>query len=474
MAIKRAQIIAPTGSGKTRVEFETIEEILYNKEDSNGICIMVAPRISLVHQILNEFFSFRKNKWKSLCVCSSKAEIDNWYEGETYNDKFIETTTNEKEIQQYIIENEKIVLFCTLNSLHRINTALENLETKSDIVIFDEAHNLVSEEWSHYLDEQFNTERMLFFTATRKISYNSEGIGYGMNNSNFFGDVLYSITPKELMNTGKILMPRMHFVEPDKDYIDDKNEIKNEIACVISSVKKHSEIYTNEARIIVFCKSASDAHDMAESNIFKEVLPDWNVNALTSLSDRMAKNNKTRKKIFQEFSESKKSILFHYDIVSEGVDLPGATAIIPLRIMNNIKIIQAIGRVLRLNHNDKENFINEKICLEDKNKWIKPYGYIILPIIGYEFAIASDIVKNIATALRDEHFDFDVETCSQNHTPEGRELEKSDVDDGNKKYKDVKIFNGTIEDIEEIDRNTFHEIENLEMIDIINLDDFIF
>lgn len=94
------------------------------------------------------------------------------------------------------------------------------------------------------------------------------------------------------------------FTEEDcKKFVDSQVKkigyIKKEVSIIISAAKKHFQIMKEtEARIIVFCENASQAHDIAESETLKTFLPDWNIEAITSLQHRKQRN---RKDVFSDF-----------------------------------------------------------------------------------------------------------------------------------------------------------------------------
>lgn len=449
--IIKGQIIAPVGSGKTRMEYEAVSDCLKLGAE---IILVVAPRIALIHQIINEFYSFRQEKFDTLCVCSSQAEVKEWYQGEELEQLSVNTTTNPFEIKESILKSKKIVIFSTFHSCNKIKDVLNDIGKISDLVIFDEAHNLTNEEWFNFVKEDFPSKYQLFFTATRKVSIED---GKGMNNEKYFGKIIHKVDPIELIKQNIIVAPRIHVIHQENIIVNEKDDIKKEVAIIVSAAKKHLEIMKNEeARIIVFCENASQAHDLAESQTLKDLLPDWHIEAITSLRHRKTRN---RKDVFEDFLKSKKSILFHYDIVSEGVDLPGATGILPLRYLGNIKIIQAIGRVLRLNSEDKKRILNKDVSMEDKNNWIKPYGWVILPVINEDFSINKEIISSFVKNLRTSGFDFDVEEMCYLEDPEGCELSKIVFDNGDEKYKKIKEFKGNEDIIEEIEKTIIHIIE---------------
>lgn len=73
-------------------------------------------------------------------------------------------------------------------------------------------------------------------------------------------------------------------------------------------------------------------------------------------------------------------ILLHIDILSEGIDLPSVTAVMPLRHLNLVKLLQTFGRALRLLKSDRNKLYAGEIKPEEKGKFTKPYAYLMLPL----------------------------------------------------------------------------------------------
>jgi predicted helicase len=395
-------------------------------------------------------------------VCSNDAEYEELYEGEEL-DLSVETTTNPEQIEIRIQEaiQTKIALniFSTLHSAGKIALALQATLNEADLVIVDEAHNLTKEAWSKWLEE-LTFKRQLYFTATRKISPNKDGTGKAMDNREYFGDILYTITPKELIDTGRIVPPRMHWMYPtaNVDLRHVKNELHAEVLMIAAGALKHAEIMAdNPARIIVFCGSAETAHDFAELDALQIALPGWTFGAVTSLVTRMGKRK--RRGLFEDFSKSHRSILFHYDVISEGVDLPGTTAILPLREMGEIKIVQAIGRALRVIPEDRKAFAEGKIIARDSNGWKKPYGWILLPILGQKYDLAEERVRFWVYSLRSANFDFDVERMTVVEEPRSHRERNAEFDLPDKMDTVGDLFKGLEKDLKRVASAVRHELE---------------
>lgn len=467
--MKKAQIIAPVGSGKTLMQHEAAWTAL---QDGASVIVVLAPRISLVHQLMDEFWSYKHPgaTWDMICVCSSKAEVKELYEDEEA-DLSIETTTSpnviETRIHNTINDRRQLIMFGTYHSALKIKKALNDCGKRSDLVIFDEAHNLTQKEWSEYA-KSFPCDAQLFFTATRKINSNSAGIGRGMDNSALFGEVIWSITPNEIIKRGKIVQPRIHLVKPKQDLnlSKEKDDIKGQLMSVIAGAVRHDEETAGESRIIVFCKSAPDAHAIAESDAIKTYLPDWYSCAVTSngITDGGQPSNTKRKEVFGNFLAKSKSILFHYDVVSEGVNLPGATAILPLRALGEIKMIQAVGRVLRVDDFDRAALADGRITVEDKSSWKKPYGWVILPILGQNYDESAEALKETVYALRSANFDYDVEKMSLVDNPKGHEPKEPEFDNGDEPELQLGLFSGLTKQLKDVHKKVTHDIEALSTV----------
>lgn len=84
---------------------------------------------------------------------------------------------------------------------------------------------------------------------------------------------------------------------------------------------------------------------------------------------------KERQRIFDEFSNSDFSVLINYAIINEGIDLPGCTGVIIGRNMDDVILIQSIGRALRLFTDDRENY-GPNSNDPNKEKYKKNYGLV--------------------------------------------------------------------------------------------------
>jgi len=113
-------------------------------------------------------------------------------------------------------------------------------------------------------------------------------------------------------------------------------------------------------------------------------------------------------------------IILHYDILSEGIDVPGITGIMPLRTLGKAKFLQTYGRAARLDTDDRESIQKGQIKPSDLSEMIKPYAWVIVPTIIHEDADSKEHIGQLITELRDYGFkpsEDIVSTDSKNGLP---------------------------------------------------------
>ena len=77
---------------------------------------------------------------------------------------------------------------------------------------------------------------------------------------------------------------------------------------------------------------------------------------------------------------TRKFIMFHHSILSEGINVSGLTACILMRNMDVITMAQTIGRVIRLNKDDASDLRTGKIAAGNLDQYRKPFGKMFVPV----------------------------------------------------------------------------------------------
>lgn len=98
-------------------------------------------------------------------------------------------------------------------------------------------------------------------------------------------------------------------------------------------------------------------------------------------------------------------IVIHYDILTEGIDVPGLTGVLFLRNLKKSKFIQTFGRVARLDRSDRRLIEDKIITPNEVDKMNKPYAWVIIPAVKTEDDDKLANLRDLVDQLRD--FDFD-------------------------------------------------------------------
>jgi hypothetical protein len=77
---------------------------------------------------------------------------------------------------------------------------------------------------------------------------------------------------------------------------------------------------------------------------------------------------------------NKKFIIFHYSILSEGINVHGLTHTVMLRQLDVIEMAQTIGRVIRMNRDDAADIAAGKIPAGAVEFYRKKTGYVTVPV----------------------------------------------------------------------------------------------
>jgi superfamily II DNA or RNA helicase len=404
-AIKRnsvGQIILPTGTGKTRIQLmiHLTEMLEYMDNHKRGVFVIGCHRLILCQQLLKNLVDLLVKTGMSFDILQVNSEQNNG------SDLFLEhqdvgfdsrvcnftSTTNSDDVRiaydKAIQKDRNLIVVSTYHSFGCLN-ALE----KIDIITYDEAHTIAdNDQFMNSINRsRFLSKKNYFFTATQKVVNKTEG----MADKNFFGDIIYSRSPKEMIDAGEIVKPILHMIKlNDPDILMfEPNSNKMKMKTIMDGFSQHVENLSRignqdckiGAKILVAMNSIEDLIAIIKHNEFKQWALDNYINIFAFTSSEgcfynfdFISRNEIHKKM-NELSNDEKSIFFHFDILSEGIDLPNLTGIILLREMSRIKLIQTIGRATRLFREDRMKLYSGNIKHFEYSKFIKPYAHIMIP-----------------------------------------------------------------------------------------------
>jgi len=333
-ASDRGQIIVPTGGGKTICMIEDVKR-QFKSPVANTI-VVVAPRILLANQLCSEFLE--QNLDGNYNVGVAVAHV---HSGETH----YYSTTKASRISVWSTKNvaNNQIIFTTYHSLHRIQESGIHVDT----IYFDEAHNAVQKNFIEAVEYySMYASRCYFFTATPKHSIGSR---VGMNDTDIFGGVICNVPAPKLVKQGYILPPKV--VIKKIDLVDDSRfKHEQDCDCVLDTIDDQ-----DVDKILICARSTKQIVNLVSQTSFINDLScrgySWMM--ITSKTGAVIDGKKVnREEFFNTLNtwgkdSSKRFVVMHHSILSEGINVKGLEAAMFLRNMDYIGISQTIGRVIR-------------------------------------------------------------------------------------------------------------------------------
>jgi predicted helicase len=358
---RKGQVIIPTGGGKTNVAiFDAIREFLKNIPQT---IVVVAPRIILAEQLSSEFLEFITN-----------ASVLHVHSGETHH----QSTTRPNEIRNWVDQTRgNKLIFTTYNSLQRLQQADVHVNT----IYFDEAHNSVQRHFFPATEHFSSTaDRCYFFTATPKHS--ATIAKPGMNDGAVYGQVICNVPAPELVNGGFIVPPKVvvqQFEMLSKGQIVADVDCENLIQTIDAQEVSKVLICSKATKQIVSLVSQTDFCKQLEDRGFS-----WMY--ITSKTGAVIDGQKVNREVFFDTlsawgkDDSKKFVVLHHSILSEGINVSGLEAVLFMRSMDYIGISQTIGRVIRLHQSDAAALQSGRIAPGALQDYTKSFGLVCIPV----------------------------------------------------------------------------------------------
>jgi len=334
----KGQVIVPTGGGKTMC---MIKDAIREFDSGFKTIVVVAPRILLANQLSSEFLEVIREKYRYV-------QVMHVHSGETHH---FSTTSPVKIAEWSRFSKGNKIIFTTYHSLHRIKQSYAHIDT----IYFDEAHNSVQRNF-YPATEHFATRdnsRCFFFTATPKHSTTVERPG--MNNEKVYGKVIINVPAPKLVKEGHILPPKVIIKKID---VPDDSRFSYEKDCdhVISTM---DEIDTD--KVLICARSTKQIVNLVSQSDFCIELTNrgYSWMYITSKTGAIIDGKKVDRETFFNIlntwgkEDSKKFVVAHHSILSEGINVSGLEAALFLRNMDYITISQTIGRVIRKGNENK-------------------------------------------------------------------------------------------------------------------------
>lgn len=382
----------PTGTGKSLIQSRSIVNEI-QKDPRTKVYVVMSPRILLSNQLLSETRNDLIENGidaQYMIVHSGRDNGDLSPEEQVIMEEFdlpfrqLPSSTKYVDIRdtygKAVREGVPLVISCTYHSADRVRGSGIPVE----IIYCDEAHYLVQEQFNWIVSVPFPSERAYYFTATLRETPSSEGMG--MNNRELFGDILYQRTPLDMILAGEIVRPRIHIVDmsvnPEGDEADG--------LAVANAFNEHRLCVNTGAKLLIVAKDGSD-HLSAIANhkeikLLSVVRPSFHLFDISSKhGPRIDGKVVTRKEFLARLrglTDNDESIIIHHNILTEGIDVPGITGIMPLMSQGKARFLQTLGRATRLHIRDRLRLYVNELKVENLEYFIKKYAYVIIPVYG--------------------------------------------------------------------------------------------
>ena len=335
----KGQIIVPTGGGKTMCMIQDTAHVQQSK--CGHTTVVVAPRILLAEQLCSEFLEV---------ITSTYTHVMHVHSGETHHF----STTNSEKIHVFANTarnmGEDCIIFTTYHSLHRVVDA----DIEVNTIYFDEAHNSVQRNFfgptEHFAAE---SDRCYFFTATPKHSLTINKPG--MNDTAVYGQVLVNVPAPELVEGGYILPPKV--VVKQLDMVQDKMKVWSRDCDFLMQTIDDQET----EKVLVCARTTKQIIGLLTDSDFALECAKRGMSwmTITSKTGAIIDGQKVNREVFFDTlnawgkDPSKKFVVLHHSILSEGINVNGLESVVFLRNMDYIGISQSIGRVIRLGDTSK-------------------------------------------------------------------------------------------------------------------------
>jgi superfamily II DNA or RNA helicase len=365
------------GTGKSLILTETLLQLKSN------ISVIVFPSLSLIQQYSSEYIH-RFNAYNVINISSEKLEFH--------------TTTHSAKIDAFLsLPDPKLVLV----TYQSYEVLIRSLKGRTIAACFDEAHHVVSPEYQKLIFDPSHYERQVFFTATPR---NENGIVmYDRNHPelNMCGPLAFDYTFLDGLNDGYL-----NGFEICVDMFS-QNSNASMYDVIARAVLRHGK-----NRILTF---HSGVNGEKNTSVWKFVDPDEFQTAFDRVVEKEFPNKRglytkitmrgmdgetpsdQRKRWLHEMDKSPLHEIYliaSCETIGEGVDTKHANMVVFVDPKtSNIKIIQNIGRVLRLNRES-------------------PYSVVLVPVYvnleNYASANGDPVLQDelIKEQMRSERGDY--------------------------------------------------------------------
>lgn len=421
---KLGQMLLPTGTGKSVIQADFCKRYILER-NSAPVILIVSPRIVLTYQLLGVVFHHLSNakidaeyiNLSSGDMEEASMEMIEKMENKNLTARKTNATTDIREIEKAIIHAKEKRIPLIISSTYHSAWLLKRLTNKINVILCDEAHNLVMGRFSEDFKEEtlnLKSDVKFFFTATPVITPGDNG--KGMNNTNIFGTEIYHKSYREMIERNEILPIVVQTVNVQNCLIlknkkgpatpenikdaDFDRDITAKVIAIRDAMAFHENVLSKNSadptkiapKMLVTVDGESVLKGMLRSPEMLEIINSGiKVFAISTqtrywfngtLKDSGYSFKESFMKDLDELKDSDKAVILHIDMIGEGLDVAGITAVMAFSTQGEQKMMQLIGRSMRLHDDDRKNLYAGKFFkgMDRIKMMVKPYAYVIVPL----------------------------------------------------------------------------------------------
>lgn len=339
-----AVINLPCGCGKTTIAWHHLAQCEYN------LIICIAPLRVSVDNLKKTIIL---DEYKVLVVDSDPGG-----------------TTDEKEIESFLLTQEKKIIFSTFDSARDILSKYTSFITENSYILVDEVHNLVSKPKLCDFVNKFNQGLLMSATVPEELyeAVNCE-LAYQYTISE-------AITNKYVCDY-QVWLPNIEDTQIPIELVDIKNDLLSKVLFLV-----HGMLYTGSKRCIVYCTSQQECDNF--NDIFQTVCELYHhINCWTAKITGTI-TAKQRRKTLREFQTDKEDlqtlhIITSVRILDEAVDIARCDSIFRTFVgqySDDIRMVQQACRGCRIDGMNEHKVNNIFIWTDDWNKAVNIFSLL--------------------------------------------------------------------------------------------------
>ena len=345
---KRGVLESATGSGKSLIIYSIIQFII---DELDGKILLVVPDVGLVNQMYNDFKSYGwGNIYKEVSLLFSKSKM---------------------------YDKNKKVLISTWQSVYKRG---ERFFKDFEAVLIDETHGAKSASIQSMLKKCVNAHYRLGFTGTLPDEPADKFNIFG-----YIGPKIYTLKSKTLIDRGylsKITIVNMFLKYTRQEAIDNVGRsYKEEVKSIIENPERNKVFkyivghIKPTDNVLILCERR--AHLASIKEYMAEHFPEREIFIIQG-----GVKGEKREAIRHEIEESSGALLIAtYGTVSTGINIPKLHHVIFASFYKSkIKVLQSIGRGLRLHESKKRviiwDIIDDMKAKKKNGRWLNNYAIV--------------------------------------------------------------------------------------------------